>query len=61
MSSEEHCADSWHLMQADECHTVFGLDASDELMEDFVASLAQTYACAHNSLTPSREVRRQPH
>ena len=38
-------------VQAEECLKLFGLDSSEELMEHFVASLAQTYSCAHNNLT----------
>jgi len=40
----------------DDIQATFGLSEEEELMESFICSLAQTYACSYNTFSKPREV-----
>ncbi len=53
----DRCRTSCALQASNELQQLLGLNAEENLVEQFACKLLQTYACAHNTHTPAIQVR----
>eukprot|EP00884_Botryococcus_braunii_P020921 jgi/Botrbrau1/7512/Bobra.0019s0003.1 len=55
-STSEPSTSKANLDATSEVQSLFGLSDTEELMDSFGCSIVQSFTCAHNSFTPTREV-----